>query len=205
VTYQYLHASGSHIFWNMLSVYFIVPIMERTWGWRRTLIFYTVGGVVAGLFYAAMSYLFGEGFLVGASGSILAVLGAMAAIMPGLMFFGVIPVRILVLLYAVLYILTITHDRSLSDAAHLGGLAFGFVAPLVGGGNFVRDWADRLQAHRKQGLVRAEQAEQAAIDRILAKVHDHGMNSLSRSERNTLKRATERQRQSDAKRARRVH
>lgn len=206
VTYQYLHADGGHIFWNMLSIYFIVPIMERTWGWRRTLAFYTVGGIVAGFVYALMSYAFGfrVGTLVGASGSILAVLGAIAATMPGLTFFGFIPVRILALLFAILYILTIAHDRNMSNAAHLGGLVFGYVAPLIGM-NRIRNLTERIEKNRQRRVVRAEIDEQAAIDRILSKVHEQGMNSLSRGERNTLKRATDRQRQTDAKRARRAN
>lgn len=205
ITYQYIHGSGGHIFWNLLSIYFIIPLMERVWGWKKTFVFYTIGGMVAGLVYALMCAVFGyTGFLIGASGSILAVLGAVAAVMPGIMFFGVIPVRILALLYAILYMLTIAHDRNMSDAAHLGGLAFGFVAPLVGT-RYVRDLTDRLEQSRRNRVIRMEQDEQAAIDRILAKVHDHGMNSLNRGERNTLKRATERQRQSENKRARRVH
>ena len=47
-----------------------------------------------------------------------------------------------------------------------------------------------------------EADEQQSIDRILQKVHDSGMNSLSRSEKKALARATERQRQADLARAR---
>ncbi|HEV7300303.1 MAG TPA: rhomboid family intramembrane serine protease [Tepidisphaeraceae bacterium] len=199
ITYQYIHGDGSHIFWNMLSMYFILPLMERTYGWRRTLGFYTLGGVAAGLTYAVMSYVWGHSILIGASGSILAVLGAVAALMPGIMFFGIIPVRILALLYAVLYVLTILHDRNMSNVAHLGGLAFGFIVPLIGQ-RFDWNLTERFTDYRRERSRRMEQDEQQAIDRILQKVHEHGMNSLSRSDRNTLKRATERQRVSDARR-----
>jgi hypothetical protein len=119
--------------------------------------------------------------------------------MPGIMFFGFIPVRILALLYAILYLLTISHDKDMSNVAHLGGLAFGFIVPLIGRRY---DWnlTDRWSDYRKQRSRRAELDEQQAIDRILQKVHEHGMNSLSRADRNTLKRATERQRVADARR-----
>ena len=43
--------------------------------------------------------------------------------------------------------------------------------------------------------------ELEAVDRILQKVHDSGMNSLTRAERKLLKTATERQRHADLKRA----
>jgi membrane associated rhomboid family serine protease len=201
ITYQYLHASGSHIFWNMLGIYFLVPLVEQIWGWRRALAFYTVGGIVAGLTYAGICYFFGNGLLVGASGSILAMLGVIAALMPGLMFFGFIPARIMAILVGVLYLLTLSHDRSAADAAHLGGLVFGYVAPLVGTG-FFNEWTGRLKQNRQWRMVQDERAEEAEIDRILQKVRDQGMNSLRKSERNQLKKATERQRASDAKRRR---
>jgi hypothetical protein len=47
-----------------------------------------------------------------------------------------------------------------------------------------------------------EQSEQEAIDRILQKFSEHGMQSLNGGERRTLKRATERQRRIDAQYAR---
>jgi Zn-dependent protease len=50
---------------------------------------------------------------------------------------------------------------------------------------------------RAQKLAAAEQAEQARIDEILAKVSAHGMQSLTWWERRTLKKATEHQRQRD--------
>jgi hypothetical protein len=61
-------------------------------------------------------------------------------------------------------------------------------------------WAQR----RKRRAAADEADEQASIDRILQKVHDQGMNRLSWSERRTLKRATDRQREADLARARRV-
>lgn len=45
--------------------------------------------------------------------------------------------------------------------------------------------------------VNQEQAEQARIDAILDKVHDHGLHSLTWWEKRALKKATERQRQRD--------
>ena len=39
---------GQHIFWNLVSIYFLVPMLERVWGWQRTLAMYTAGGIVLG-------------------------------------------------------------------------------------------------------------------------------------------------------------
>jgi membrane associated rhomboid family serine protease len=54
ITYQYLHGTGNHIFWNMLAIYFFVPALERLWGWKKVLAFYTLGGIAAGVTYGFM-------------------------------------------------------------------------------------------------------------------------------------------------------
>src|SRR5438270_526147 len=83
ITYQYLHASGSHIFFNLLTLYFFVPMLERMWGWRKTLGFYTLGGVVSGLTFALIQlFVPYQLSLIGASGAILSVIGALAALAP---------------------------------------------------------------------------------------------------------------------------
>ncbi len=203
ITYQYVHANGGHIFWNLLGLYFFLSPIEKVWGWRRALAFYTVGGIVAGLTYALMCAflpdLFASGGLVGASGSILACLGACAYLFPEMVLL-IIPIRVAAALYAVLYLLQIAGDKNLADAAHLGGLAFGFFAPYYGG----RAW-HRLQRgyahHRTVRGLRQEQDDESAVDRILQKVHDHGMHGLSRSDRRTLERATARIKQAASSRS----
>jgi hypothetical protein len=159
--------------------------------------------------YGLLRLLMGPGFdpgLIGASGSIFAALGAVALLSPQrqliLLFFPV-PIRVAAALFGAFFLLSAIADRDLSNAAHLGGLAFGFFAPWLAGpwlSRFKRNW-ERRQARRE---VESEREEQLTIDQILAKVHDKGMNSLSWSERRALKRATERQRQADLARARRA-
>lgn len=201
ITYQYLHGGGMHLFFNMLALYFFLPPLERRWGWRGTLGFYTLGGVVAGGVYGLMALLGTfPGGLIGASGSVLAVLGACAYLFPEqrvLFFFFPVPIRVLTGLLAVIYLLTVFGDRNLADAAHLGGLAFGFFAPWLAGPaltHFIH--SRRLKRTRK--VVEAERRIEADVDRILQKVHDSGMNSLTRGERHTLKVATEHQRHAES-------
>ena len=138
ITYQYLHAGGNHIFFNMLTLYFFLPALERLWGWKRTLAFYTAGGAFAGVTYGLMCLFLGGRYssLVGASGSILSILGALAAVAPDMqVLLIVLPItmRTLALLYGVLYTLTVIGDRNVSDAAHLGGLVFGYLLPRTAG------------------------------------------------------------------------
>jgi membrane associated rhomboid family serine protease len=209
VTYQYLHAGVAHFFFNMIGVFFFLPTLELMWGWRKALAFYTLGGVAAGLTYGLLLLFappaFMLGGLVGASGSILAAMGAVALLSPNrqliLLVFPV-PIRVAVALFGVFFLMATIIERDLSHAAHLGGLVFGFFSPYLAGpvwGRWQRDW----QRKRIRQAEQTTAAEEATIDRILQKVHDSGMNSLTRAERNTLKRATERQRIADSKRARR--
>jgi ADP-ribose pyrophosphatase len=63
------------------------------------------------------------------------------------------------------------------------------------------DASDRRAAKRAEKQRRAEAIEQETIDRILAKVSEKGMHSLTWWERRSLKKATENQRSRDASRA----
>ena len=64
ITYMFVHsttgASGgysiSHIFGNMLGLFFLGPILEMHWGEKRFLIFYLVTGIGAGILYMGLKY-----------------------------------------------------------------------------------------------------------------------------------------------------
>jgi stage IV sporulation protein FB len=56
---------------------------------------------------------------------------------------------------------------------------------------------DRKWTKKKLQQAKEDREEQARIDAILAKVHDHGLHSLTYAERRALKKATERQRKRD--------
>ena len=207
ITYQYLHGGAAHFFFNMIGLYFFLPSLELMWGWRKAFAFYTAGGAVAGVTYGVLAALTGFDIgLIGASGSIFAAMGAVALLNPQrqliLLFFPV-PIRVGVALFGAFFLLSTVADRDLSNAAHLGGLAFGFFAPWVAGpwvGRMRRQWEKR----QVQRAADSERVEQETIDRILQKVHEKGMNSLSWSEKRALKQATERQRQTESARARRA-
>ncbi len=201
ITYQYLHANGQHVFFNMLTIYFFVPMLERLWGWKRTLAFYTLGGVLAGVTFGLMCLFLGARYssLLGASGSILAITGALAAVVPDMQVLLIIipmTMRTMALLFGTLYLLTVVGDHNLSDSAHLGGLVFGWFLPKYASGIWFRAINGR-QHRRVRRHVEAERNEQETVDRILEKVHQQGMHSLTWGERRMLKKATEHQRKRD--------
>ncbi len=205
ITYQYVHGGGEHVFFNLLSMYFFLPTLEKRWGWKRTLGFYTLGGIAAGVFYLLLVAITGYWgtFLIGASGSVLATIGAVAYFYPDVRIFGIIPIRVMAALLGVLYLLTVVGDKNFSDAAHLGGLGFGFVAPWLAG-PFLAERVRRYKAAQKDRAIQSEIDEQKEVDRILAKVAEQGMNSLSSREKKALARATENQIKRDQEREKRV-
>jgi membrane associated rhomboid family serine protease len=206
ITYQYLHGSGTHLFFNMIGLYFFLPSLERLWGWKKALAFYTLGGIAAGVVYGIVCGIFGfQPPIIGASGSVLALIGACAYLFPEqqvIFFLFAVPIRVLAVLLAIIYLLTVLGDHQVSDACHLGGLAFGFLAPYALGPAWSR-FTRGMQVRRMRRETVEEQDEEEAVDRILDKVHAHGMHSLSWRDRRILRRATQRQRQRDMEVARR--
>ena len=69
---NYLHGGLMHLFFNMMAVGQIAPLILRFYGQNRTIIIYTWGGIIG--FY--ISYLAGVPFTIGASAALCALLGA---------------------------------------------------------------------------------------------------------------------------------
>jgi membrane associated rhomboid family serine protease len=215
VTFQFLHADFWHIALNMLGLYMLGSPLETTWGARRFLVFYLGCGVAAGLAYVVIAALF-EGSpwrpLIGASGGVFGIILACAVLFPHFRLIFVIfpvPIRLAAAIIFGAMILMVLQSASaamggdsnamgaaMSDVAHLGGAAAAavwiWVLPKL------RGTLAESQTRRKQGAWRRKMEqradEQAAIDRILDKIKQEGLNSLSEKEKRTLQNATRRQR-----------
>jgi membrane associated rhomboid family serine protease len=197
VTYQFLHDPNFvwHIFFNMLGLFFLGPTLERHWGSKKFLPFYLGCGVAGALFYlllVAMKFL-PAGEMVGASGSILGLLAACAILFPQFVVFIFIfpvPIRIAAIgLTAVYFLIVITRGGNAGgNAAHLAGMAAG--AAYV----FSQSWRDKFKLKFRSGRWEKQMEEQRKlqfeVDRILAKVHNSGIQSLSPREKKILKQAT---------------
>ncbi len=197
VTYQFLHDPALiwHIFLNMLGLFFLGPTLEQHWGSRRFLPFYLACGVAGALFYyflVAVRFL-PAGQMVGASGAILGMLAACAILFPHFVVFIFIfpvPIRIAAIGFAAVYFLIVITkgENAGGEAAHLGGMAAGAIYV------FSQSWRDKLKLKLRAGQWEKRMASQrdlqAEVDRILKKVHDSGLQSLTRKERNTLREAT---------------
>ena len=72
VAASYLHGGILHIFFNMMALSQIAPLVQREFGRHRLVVIYTVGGICG--FY--VSYLAGITLTIGASAALCALLGS---------------------------------------------------------------------------------------------------------------------------------
>ncbi len=196
VTYQFLHGGALHIVLNMVGLFFLGPTLERHWGGKRFLKFYLGCGIAGGLFYIL---LVAVGFLpafpmIGASGAILGMLAACAILFPQfvvLFVFFPVPIRVAAIILIFFYVVSLlTGSRNAGgDAAHLAGMAAGAIYV------FSQPWRAKLalktQTNRWQSKAAEHHKLQAELDRILQKVHQSGIHSLTSKEKKILKKATE--------------
>ncbi|MCF7953741.1 MAG: rhomboid family intramembrane serine protease [Spirochaetales bacterium] len=131
-TYMFAHANFSHIFFNMLGLFFFGVQIERRMGTGEFLLFYGITGTLAGVFSLFVYLLTGNTgvILLGASGAVFAVLLAFATYFPyaRIYIFGIIPMRapVLVVVYTGIELFSQV-TSSYSGVAHLTHLAgFGF-------------------------------------------------------------------------------
>ncbi len=137
VTYQFLHSGISHIFINMLVLYFFGPMLERQWGSKKFLIFYLICGAMGGILYQLLVivHILPAVPLVGASGAIYGVLASVAIMYPRMKIYilGIFPIQMmyLVLILVVISLINIrTGYNAGGEAAHLAGMAAGAVYVL---------------------------------------------------------------------------
>lgn len=140
-TYMFAHGGFSHIFFNMLSLAFMGPILESFWGQKKFLLYYLITGIGAAVFSVAIDLIFGggAGSMLGASGAIYGLLMAFGMIFPNMEVQLLIPPVPIKAKYLVFLLggLTFLMDRSgnVAHFAHLGGVVVGFIV--------VRAWRDQ--------------------------------------------------------------
>src|SRR5688572_24090817 len=86
-TYMFCHADFFHIFFNMLLLSFMGPIMEEVWGQKKFTMFYIITGIGAGVFNILMDMFLGVGsfsVMIGASGAVYGVMTAFGLTFPNM-------------------------------------------------------------------------------------------------------------------------
>lgn len=201
LTYGFAHSSRDimHIVFNMASLYFLGRSVEERYGKWEFLRFYLVAIVLGGVYWTVKTWGGNQGML-GASGGVTAVCMLFVYCFPKVevLLMGVVPVPAWVL--GVLIIVgNIWGGRGgVAYDVHLVGAAF---ATLYFYGNlnlsFIENFTDSMKTswRQKQRGFKVRRAEdfqdstaplskdEVEADRILAKIHQHGQDSLTAAER----------------------
>lgn len=227
IGFQFLHANLSHLFFNMLGLFFFGPIVEQYLGSKRYLAFYLLCGICGAIMYLILNLagyvaatLFGAvqipGLLfndpsmplVGASAGIFGVLMAGAYLAPRtvVLVMYVIPMQLRTMAYLLVAIALVTvvfgGDNAGGQAGHLGGAIAGFY--FIRRPHHLHNFFDILgrvdptSHHYRHGGSREKGGgpsrwrsgdaggREREIDRILDKIHEHGLGSLTDAEKRTL-------------------
>ncbi len=208
LSFQFLHASPMHLIFNMFAIYMFGGMVERVLGSKRFVAYYLLCGVAGALFYTllALAGWLGMGWLVGASAGIFGILVALIVIAPDMqvmLIFPPIPMKMktfgMIILGIGVYTVLTSGDNAGGEAGHLGGALLGFILMK---NPWMLNWVDSLAA--KQASLRAPKSEyspkikprthvnmeSSEVDRILDKVTELGVHSLTEQERATLLRVS---------------
>jgi membrane associated rhomboid family serine protease len=136
VTYSVFHSGIFHLLFNMVVLHFSTRLFTTYFNQKQLLGLYILGGIFAGIIYL-ISYLVFPGLenssatLVGASGSIMAILFATVSYNPymeiRLMFLGIIKLWHIAAVFIVLDLIQLPTSNTGGHLAHLGGALFGYL------------------------------------------------------------------------------
>ena len=133
VTYMFLHAGIWHLVFNMLTLWMFGTPLEQVWGTRRFLKYYFICGIGAGLCDVILNLALGHNTrTIGASGAIYGLLLAFGVCFPDqtvlMGFLFPIKAKYMVMIYAAIELwMSLGVNSGVSNIAHLGGMAVGFL------------------------------------------------------------------------------
>ena len=220
-SYMFLHESLSHIFFNMFSLFWFGRIFLLYFSEKQLVGLYIIGGLIAALTYVSAfnlipfySPLVQHTLLLGASGSIMAIIVATAFQSPNmelqLLFIGNVKLKYIAAIAVLTSFFGLTSNNSGGQLAHLGGALAGylFVVSLRQGIDLSKGVSKILDifsdlfrpkklkvkpnpTYRKTKMTDAEfntnkARKMAEIDKILDKIKTSGYESLSTEEKKRL-------------------
>ena len=197
VTYMFLHGDIMHLGFNMLGLWIAGTRVESRLGSDRFVVLYFVSGLTAALFGFIFAF---NSAVIGASGAVFGLMMAYAYFWPRdrFMIYFVIPVeaRVLVIVYTAISIFGLRSGSGTAHYAHLGGLVGAFIylqflSRNAGAKKFRAAVAPKVP---EQALVNWKKVDPNAVhevnrdelNRILDKVSQSGLNSLTADERRFL-------------------
>ena len=199
LTYMFVHDPFriSHIFWNMLGLFFFGPRVEARMGSKHFITLYLLSGVAGAL----LSFTSMDTSVIGASGALYGVMMAFAQFWPRdkILVWGIFPVeaRVLVIIYTLIELWSGLGgiNSGIAHFTHLGGFAGAYL--------YLR-WLEtrgerRVKKFRSQSVAKvadttlsnwrkidpasAHEINRDELNRILDKIGKSGLNSLTPQER----------------------
>jgi membrane associated rhomboid family serine protease len=213
VTYMFVHGGLLHLLTNMLMLYVFGTAVESRMGSRQFLLYYLFCGIGAAAFSLLLAGLMPVGPFVGASGAILGVAVAFAMLWPDaeLIIFPIpVPIKARTLVIG-LVALDVIGSRlwpgdGIAHLAHVGGALFGYLffrvqslsrrAPaqptravervvMVQSGSAEPDRRTPVTPMQPRRRIDSDPVA-AEVDRVLDKISEKGISSLTPAERRFL-------------------
>ena len=140
ITYMFLHGSLMHLFFNMLWLFFMGPMLERFMGDKKLFILFVAAGIGGALLQMGSNYIFYPEIgpaTYGASGAIAGIMIAVALLFPNteILIYMMFPVKMKY--FAMFYVGSELYSavQNVNDGvahwAHLGGILLGFILVKV--------------------------------------------------------------------------
>ena len=213
LSYMFVHAGLLHLLFNMLMLFVFGAAVEQRMGSRAFILYYLYCGIGAAIFCLALSGIMSVGPFVGASGALLGVALAFATYWPDaelIVFPFPVPIRARTLVMALvgldIFFYFVTPGDQIAHLAHVGGAAFGYLFFRLQGlsrrsphpppravERVVMVQTGSADSERRTPVTpvrprrRAEADPVAAeVDRVLDKISEKGIGSLTAAERRFL-------------------
>jgi membrane associated rhomboid family serine protease len=220
LTYMFLHTGLLHILFNMMILFWTGRLFTEYLGNAKLWATYVAGALVGALAYVisfnllpAFDGTVSSSYLLGASAGVIAVLVAVATLLPDyvvhLLIFGAVRLKYVAIFSIVLYFISIPLGNAGGHIAHLGGALFGYLMIVqLRKGRDLTAWLTGLSTMKlrskpvkmtvvKSGRSRYNSddlhegiASQELVDRILDKINKSGFDSLSKEEKEILYKAS---------------
>ncbi|MDA1081180.1 MAG: rhomboid family intramembrane serine protease [Gemmatimonadetes bacterium] len=196
VTYMFLHASITHILFNMIGLFFFGPQVESRIGARRFVQLYFISGISGALFQFIFSP---RSAVIGASAGVFGVMLAFAIFWPRvqIMIWGIIPIQarwLVVITTALALYSGFGGSRGgVADFAHLGGYAGAYLflkmidparrVAKFRASTIAKPDKDKLANWKRVDVAAVHEVNRDELNRILDKISATGLTSLSAEER----------------------
>jgi membrane associated rhomboid family serine protease len=203
LTYMFVHAGLLHLLGNMLMLFVFGTAVESRMGSRAFILYYLLCGLGAAVFSLALSSVMNVGPFVGASGAVLGVALAFAIYWP-------VPIRartlVALLVGLDVFFAFLAPSDGVAHLAHVGGVVFGYLyfrmqglsrrspqpppraverVVMVQSGSAEPERRTPVTPARPRRRVDADPVA-AEVDRVLDKISEKGIASLTPAERRFL-------------------